>query len=145
MGDAKEEVKLMALRCDRPKPVIDTVALTVCAERIYLPGRVYWQPLVIELYEYINGSTNETAKFFNLWGLGKGSKVYDIQKSQYGSISDFKKTVTIQCEDGGGEAVWTYDLLEAYPSEVVPSTLDYADSSLSNMAVTMVYSKAVEK
>jgi hypothetical protein len=46
--------------------------------------------------------------------------------------------------DGLGRKVWEYNLYDCWPIKVSPNDLDYSNTALSEISVTMRYNKAEE-
>lgn len=135
-----------AQSCSRPTPEIDEIAISHGQDTIYRPGRYVWNPIEFSIYEaYSNGgprrrSPSELAigDLYRWWGTTM------IAKSDYrqGTLSDFLATATVEMLDGIGDPVWKYRLFNCWPSKISPSELNYADSEIATVTVTLRYDRA---
>jgi hypothetical protein len=47
--------------------------------------------------------------------------------------------------DGLGNPIWTYYLVNCWPSKITPSDLSYAMTEIADITVTLTYDRALEK
>lgn len=145
---AADNFMIYAYKCGRPSVEIEEAVIHHGQDEIYVPGKTKWQPIEFGFYERLETASdnisgnNETAKYFFTWWANDMIK---IRRSEYNEDKlKYLLRVNIFLLDGVGAKSHYYSLFDAWPTKVSPSELDYTDSNLSEISVTMRYSKAVE-
>jgi len=146
-GDIKNGILLYAHKCTRPTPEIEEIEIHHGQDVIYRPGKNRWYPIDFTFYEKAHGTgdgpptEDETARrIYDWWARS----MINLTESRHGELDDYLKYGNLQMLDGSGIGIWEYQLYECWPLKVSPSDLDYADSNIAEITVTLRYNKAKE-
>lgn len=140
-------------KCTRPTPEIDEIVLHSGQDEIYRPGKNRWNPVEFTFYERLRGApsensngaespTNSVAQNIYKWW---GSTMINLQASSHKPVANYYKRAELSMKDGYGNDVWTYYLYDCWPVKVTPNTLDYSNTDIARITVTLRYNKAQEK
>lgn len=143
-GMVYDGILVYAHKCTRPTPEIDEVVIHHGQDEIYRPGKNRWNPIDFTFYEKAPGNPptiDETASLIYKW-WAKTTLV--LTESRHGELRDYLKNGNLQMLDGSGKMIWEYRLYECWPMKVSPSDLDYADSNIAEITVTLRFNKAKE-
>jgi len=134
------DIILYAHKCTRPTPSIDFAVVHRGQNEAYFPGKHRWASVDFTFYDVLTSSVDRTAYLFYQWYT---TGVLDIENSRIaGGIN--KYLVTYELLDGFGRNIYRYELINAFPIKVSPSNLDYKESSVADITVTLQYELAVE-
>lgn len=130
------DVTLYAYSVTRPVPEIDQVKMHHRQNEINLPGKYRYNTCSIKFYEKIDPETKKapTAEIIHKWWAAHTTN-YMLHSV---NIWSFRRTVRIFLEDGQGNTVHKYKLINAWPSKVEGSELDYSSSEIATIMVTLV-------
>lgn len=146
---------LFAYKAARPSPEIDIITIHSGQDEIYRPGKNRWKPIDITFYERVqpkseNEYYSQAAELLYKWW---GGTPYNTDARSYGMIhldrslqgQKYRKPCQLAMLDGYGEPVWSYYLVNSWPSKITPCDLSYADTEISDITVTLVFDKAIEQ
>lgn len=145
---------LYAFKATRPSPEIDEITIHSGQDEIYRPGKNRWKPIEISFYEKLSGQANlifqnlintAASQIYEWWGgtnNGFPGGVVHLDTSSIGV--GYQKPCQLALLDGLGRSVWSYYMSDCWPVKVTPSNLDYSDSDIATVTVTLRYNKAVE-
>lgn len=148
-GTKDSGILLYLSKCTRPTPEIDEIVIHNGQDEIYRPGKNRWQPMEFTFYEVLKESDinsppdrSETAEMmFQLWA----NKAIKLARSSGFGPNDFCSDAQLDMLNGVGSSIWTYHIYRAWPIKVSPKDLNYSNSDLSEISVTMRFDKAEEK
>ena len=143
-GSIKDGILLYAYKCNRPTPNIDEIVIHHGQDEIYRPGKNRWNPIEFSFYEKSPGDksiVDETAERMYKWW---GESVIILTQSIHGNINNYLKNGIVQMLDGVGKSIWEYHLYECWPTKITPSDLDYSDSNIADITITLRFNKAKE-
>lgn len=145
---------LYAYKITRPIIEFDTIVIHNGQGEIYRPGKNRWQPIEISFYERVygtfenagtpdaTGGHNQAAKLIYDWWA---NSVLNINNSLHGPANGYQKPAEVAMLDGLGNPIWTYYLVNCWPSKVTPSDLSYTMTEIADITVTLTYDRALEK
>jgi len=143
-------ILLFLEKCTRPTPEVDEIVIHSGQDEIIRPGKNRWSPIEFTFYEKLSGAASEDGgspidsvaeKIYEWWG----SSMIDLKTSSHRPVTDYYKRAELSMKDGYGNDVWTYYLYDCWPVKVTPGNLDYADSQIARITVTLRYNKAQEQ
>lgn len=149
LGDAATGILLYLEKCTRPTPEVDEITLHSGQDEIYRPGKNRWNPIEFTFYEKLSGSPSEgggsltnsaTESIYKWWG----STMINLRTSAHNPVTEYYKRAELSMKDGYGNDVWTYYLYDCWPIKVSPGDLDYANTDIARITVTLRYNKAQE-
>lgn len=143
-------ILLYAHKCGRPTYETEDVVIHSGLTEIHRPGKVKWNPIEMSFYEKIYSSSvnngfntgyNEVADKIYTWWRAMIDTSYNLTYSP----SLYTKDAVLKQLDGAGSTIYTYFLYNCWPIKVSPDDLDYSNSDISEITVTIRYDKAEEK
>lgn len=142
-GTKRDGILAYLSKCQRPAIEFDEIAIHNTQDEISRPGKSRWRPIDFTFYEVLDGEGNNSiaAEFIYKWW---SATMVDINTSFHKPPSEYLKNAKLEMLNGNGNAVWVYDIYHAWPSKVNPTDLAYSDSEISEISVTLRYSKAKE-
>lgn len=136
------EVAAYAYSVGRPSLEFDKIIMHHRQNEIVLPGKYRWGSIDLKIYErFDNGGQDMGASILREWW---SKVVANAAAHSLNLPADLKKNVRIRLLDGHGSAVWTYALSGAFPLKVTGSELDYSNTELATVAVTLVFDAVKE-
>ena len=163
MGDKATGLLMYLQKCTRPGIEVDEITIHSGPDEIQRPGKMRWSPVEFTFYEvlgkgprspdsprYVGGgaagdaaaNVNLCAKYIYEWW---SRTMVDIRTGLHSAPSDYLKDAQLDMLDGDGLPVWTYALYDCWPSKVSPADLDYTNSAIGTINVTMRFSKCIER
>lgn len=143
-GSKNNGILLYAHKCSRPSPEIDEIKIHQGQDEIFRPGKNRWSPVEFTFYEKAPGdpvTVDEAAeRIYNWWG----KIMINLERSIHNDPSDYLKNCTLQMLDGSGNPIWNYYIYECWPMTIKANDLDYSDSNIAEITVTLRYNKAKE-
>jgi hypothetical protein len=142
--DPLKDVLLYAYKCGRPTCEADRIVICRGQDEIYKPGRSRWLPIEITFYEPVspNYPIDYTAALLHKW---YGKTMINIRKgSTISQDSDYKQQCILRLLDGRDRNIWAYNMYGVWPSNITPSELSYADTSLAEISCTLNMDKVIE-
>lgn len=89
---------------------------------VYFPGTHTIAAFTLTLYEDRLGTSQ---KWINDWK----SRVKDMESGAYGLPSDYKRNIEVQLLDQKNLPVATYKMIDCWPTDTQPFSLNYTDGS----------------
>ena len=136
-----EPLLVYGYQCTRPNIEFDEVTIHNAQDEIVRPGKHHWKPVEFKFYEILQGNTNQTAKLMYDWWA---STMLDINTGRFSRAATYMKPVSLNMLDGDGKIIWNYELFDCWPQKVTPSDLNFRETDIANITVTLRYSKARE-
>lgn len=144
LGDKDSGLLLFGYKCGRPSIEFDEVAIHNAQDEIFRPGKQHWKPIEFSFYEKLQGTDSQSDQAAELIYKWWASTMIDIQNSRHNEPSSYLKNAQLDMLDGDGKAVWVYEILDSWPVRVTPSDLDYSDTGIADITLTLRYAKARE-
>ncbi len=147
MGTQSQGMLLFLEKCNRPAPEFDKIMIHSAQDEIPRPGKIHWRDIELSFYEKLSGEANgmlenQCARLIYEWW---SKSMFDIERSLFKAPSSYLKDCELQMIDGDGVPVWTYKLYDCWPLKVSPSDLNYEESNISTITVTLAYARAKER
>lgn len=143
-GNGEFGILLYAYKCTRPNIEIDQVMIHNAQDEISRPGKQHWKPVEFTFYEKLQGGSSLFSQAAQLIYFWWGSTMINLETSLHNEPSQYLKNTQLDMLDGSGDSIWSYFLLDSWPSKVSPSDLSYTDSNIAEISVTLSYAKAKE-
>lgn len=142
-GNVYDGILIYAHKCMRPTPEIDEIKIHHGQDEIYRPGKNRWNPVDFTFYEKSPGNPtfDEAAERIYKWWA---ETTIVLTESKHGELNDYLKNCNLRMLDGVGNKIWEYNLYECWPMKVSPCDLDYSDSNIAEITVTLRFNKAKE-
>lgn len=121
----------------RPEITIEETEINFLNEKLWIPGKAVWEPITITYYD-VNSSENTQL-------LSWLASVYDFTddtcRHMNAKRSEYSGIGTLKMLDGCGQPMekWTYG--DMWPTSIKFGDLDYAVSEVSEIEITLRYSK----
>ncbi len=156
-GQDSTGMLLFLEKCNRPSPEFDKIVIHNGQDEIPRPGKTHWKDVEFTFYEKLNGDyaggmqaggvfkddlEDQCAKLIYEWW---SKTMIDVETSRHKPPSEYLKNCQLQMVDGSGEPIWTYFLYDCWPLKVSPSDLDYGNTEIARISVTLAYARAKEK
>jgi len=136
-------------KCTRPVFEYEKIPIYNSGDVIHRPGIRKWKPVVMTFYETIHVSQsqnfptgNVTAKLIYDW---RSKTMADVNTGIFQKPSAYMKTCVLAMLDGDGNTIWKYSLYDCWPSSTDPCDLSYTESEISEISMTLQYSRAIEE
>jgi hypothetical protein len=121
----------------RPHLVIEQSEVYHKQERIYLAGRHSWEPIKLVWYDVADEVDSSDA----IWQWV--NKVIDFFRDVgVPPPGSYKKNGRLIMLDGDGRTNENWEIFNCWPAEVNWNAVDYADSEIQTIEVTMRYDRA---
>lgn len=152
LSSTQDSILLYLARCTRPTPEIDEITIHNAQDEIYRPGKNRWRPIEFTFYEVLKTGAEDrppdvdlTAEsIFRFWA----ERTVNLQTSRFGpptGSNAYCADAQLDMLNGVGDPIWTYDIYRAWPSKVSPKDLNYSNSEISEISVTLRFDKANER
>lgn len=145
LGSQDDGVLLFLEKCTRPSPEFDKIMIHSAQDEISRPGKTHWKDVELTFYEKLEGDDddqeNQCARLIYEWW---SDSMLDISTSLHKAPSDYLKNCTLQMLDGAGNSVWSYNMYDCWPMRITPSDLNYSDSNIATISITLAYARAIE-
>lgn len=130
----------------RPKGQDEPVVMHHDQEEATFAGKTKWEPIELQFYD-VEQPIDISDRIYN-WLIGNSNSV----KSQFGFGSSvamntpaaYKVQVTLEMIDGEGAVTETWQLLNAWPQAWDWQPLNYAESAIAKVSITLKYDRAVK-
>jgi hypothetical protein len=153
-GTGSQGLLVYGYKCTRPSPEFDEVVIHNAQDEIYRPGKNRWKPIDFTFYEVFK--QRDYAPGDNVAGRDKdlaaeliyqwwAKVMINLSTSTHNNLSDYMAYGMLSMLDGFGNIVWEYNLLDCWPLKVTPSDLDFSDSSIADITLTLRFQKAWER
>lgn len=145
-GEWARGIRLYAFKASRPSPEFDEITIHSGQDEIYRPGKHRWKPIDITFYEKLDympgrGDGDVCADLIYDWWA---KTMTNIHESRHYPLEDYMARGKLQMLGGDGFNIWSYHLLDCWPQKVSPSDLDYSDTAIAEITLTIRFSKAIE-
>lgn len=109
-------------------------------EVAYFAGKQTWDPIELTFYDAVQGAgANDIAQKLYEWV----STVAEIPQATVSLPSAYKKTLLLQMTSNEGTPDETWELLGAWPSKSNWQDLDYSQSEIQTVSITIRFDRAV--
>lgn len=139
--ESDDSIRLYLSKCTRPSPEFDNMIVHSGTDQINRPGKIKWNPVEFTFYEVVESDTDSITEFLYKWW---STFIYNLNSSSHYDINRMYKDAQLSMLNGVGDPIWTYNLIQCYPSKVTPSELSYADSEIAETTVTLQVNKVTE-
>jgi phage tail-like protein len=139
-GSERGQLRHFAYNITTPKPEFDDVVIHSGQGEIHRPGKNRWAPVDISFYAALVGQSVTIPKMIYDWWSGGVLNNWALQRRP----QDYYKNATIALLDGDGKPVWTYQLLECWPQKVTPSDLDFTNTDIADITLTLAFNRCKE-
>lgn len=135
-----DDLLFYARSISRPICEFDRITMHQRQTEIYLPGKNRPAGQVnLQLYEPVrnegsNGAASVVRDWWSQWMMN--AKKHSLNMPS-GSIQGVKRSIRTTLLDGCNTPIWTYIMSGAFPTRVEGSELDYTNSELSTVNVTL--------
>lgn len=120
----------------RPDLTIEETDINFLNEKTWIPGKAAWEPITVTYYD-VNSTENVDL-------LSWLASVYDFTsecRHMNAKRQDYSGTATLRMLDGCGNIMEIWTLQDAWPTSIKFGDLDYASSEVSEIELTLRYSK----
>jgi hypothetical protein len=157
------QVLVFCHKAGRPVIEIDRIKMSRGQDEIFVPGKQHWSPCEISFYEAVRDDNQITG---NMVSNGCDTDIRFGVANAINAVADivhewwavntinirrsrlqrrYKAISHLSMLDGGENTIWKYQLYGCWPSKVTPVDLDYGESAIAEISVTLSYDKADEK
>jgi hypothetical protein len=105
-------------------------------EVIYYAGKQKWEPIKLGFYDVEQDP--DVSRAMMQWLQG----VVDLDESNVAPPNDYKKNADLQMVDGFGDPTETWKMCGCWPASINWGDLDYSNTELQMIEVTMRYDRA---
>ena len=151
------DILINAEKCTRPSVEFDEIKIHNGQDEIYRPGKHRWAPIEFTFYERVGASQDNgliaspqgqpnlaSQAIYNWWAGQQDYSMLNWRESRQFKPDDYQVDVNLSMVDGLGRNIWTYILRECWPLKVFSTDLNYADTELSRITVSLRYNRAEE-
>jgi hypothetical protein len=142
-----KDVLIYAHKVTRPTFEVDIITVHSGQDLIYRPGKHKWNPIELTIYDVVTGGEHllqeddTAASIYNWWR----NSMIDTSNSKQYKPKDYRENCVLEMHDGLGDPIWTYELYGCWPSKVSPSDLQYSETAIADITVTLQVDRVVEK
>lgn len=137
-GDFPREILVVLVEASRPHFTAEEPDMHHNQEQAYFAGKHKWDPISLTWYdaEQPNDAAAEIWKWINgVIGIHTGNIPVYLP-------SDYKKDAHLIMRKGTGEANEEWAMFGCWPQDVDYQSLDYTDTAIQRISVTMRYDRA---
>ena len=145
--DPLKNVLIYAHKVTRPTFEADVITAHNGQDLIYRPGKHKWNPIEMTIYDVVLGPSLPTASedstaaaIYDWWR----NSMIDVSNSKQFKPANYRKTCSLEMLDGSGNPLWSYQLYGCWPSKVSPSDLQYAETAIADITITLQVDRVVE-
>lgn len=142
LGSLNDSLLLYLEKCNRPSVEFDKIMIHSGQDEISRPGKVHYKDIEFTFYEKLNNEGDQCAKLIYGWW---SDTMMDIETGFFRPPSTYLKQAQLEMLDGGGSPIWTYMIYDCWPLKVTPSDLDYSNTDIARVGVTLAYARAKER
>lgn len=136
-GINKESVYLSSAQ--RPHFITEEAVMHHDQEQVYFAGKHHWEPITLVFYDVYTGGANTSSKIWD-W-VQKSVKVPDANA---GLPSAYKLPSTLEMTKADGSVQETWKIFNCWAIDVNWNDLDYSNSEIATIDVSMKYDRAVK-
>lgn len=138
-GTLGSPMLLLLREATRPHPTVEEPVMHHNQEQAYFAGKHSWESSKLVWYDG-EQSPDVSGEIWN-WLNG----VINISAVTVGVPGSYKKEATLQMLRGDGSPSETWRLFGCWPQEINWNTLDYTDTEIQTIEVTLRFDRAVRQ
>jgi len=137
-----EDVLIYAHKVTRPTFEAEVITVHSGQDLIYRPGKHKWNPIEMTIYDVVSsgGMDNTASAIYDWWR----NSMIDTSNSKQFKPADYRKNCSLEMLGGDGSSLWLYQLYGCWPSKVSPSDLQYAETAIADITITLQVDRVVE-
>jgi len=139
--DPLKNVLIYAHKVTRPTFEVDVITAHSGQDLIYRPGKHKWNPIEMTIYDVVLEEQNGTASAIYDWWR---NSMIDVSNSKQFKPAQYRKTCSLEMLDGSDNSLWLYQLYGCWPSKVSPSDLQYSETAIADITITLQVDRVVE-
>ena len=136
LGDVSTDVLILLQKAQRPKFVNEEPELHHNQEKAYFIGKQGWEPITMSFYDAEQNPNSAKA----IWEWLNVGNI--IPSANVSPPLQYKKEGSLQMIDGMGVPTETWRIHGCWPKEVGYSDLDYTNTEIALVEVTLRYDRA---
>lgn len=143
LREAEPIISFFAKSCNIPNVTYDELVVHNGQDKIVLPGKWNYKPIDIVFYDMLK-STSESPS--GIKSLTHFLLKLTPNSQRFNKINKiFRFDAKLEILNGKGDVTNTYDLHECYVEKFEPSDLDYSDTNISELTLTLKYNRYTVK
>ena len=136
-------ISFFAKSCNVPSVSYDELVVHNGQDKIVLPGKWNYKPVDIVFYEILKSSKEFPSGEYS---LSHQLMLLTPNSARFSKINNYYRFNTkIEMLNGRGATTTTYELHECYIEKFEPSDLDYSDTNISELTLTLKYNRYTVK
>ncbi len=132
----KESVYLSSAQ--RPHVIVDEAIMHHDQEQVYFAGKHHWEPITLVFYDVYTGGANTSSKIWEWF-----NKAVKVPSASADVPSAYKKDSTLEMTKADGSVQETWKIYNSWAIDVNYNDLDYGNSEIATIDVSMKYDRAV--
>ena len=120
----------------RPHAIIDEAIMHHDEEQAAFAGKYHWDPISLVFYDVV-GDVDMCALIYQWFNT-----VINVPNANVATPASYKQTSKLQMTDGQGAAVETWNLYNSWPIDVNWNDLDYSNSEIQTVDVSLKFDRA---
>lgn len=124
-------------KAQRPHAVTEDVLMHHDEEQVHFAGKYHWEPLSLVFYDTV--SPFDTSGLIYEWF----NKVVQVPTATVATPTEYKKRCQLDMTDGAGSSIEKWGLYNCWPLDVNWNDLDYTNTEIATVDVTMVFDRAI--
>ena len=125
----------------RPSFTLNEAEVHHDQEVAYFAGKQTWEPITLTFYDAVGGGANDIASLMYQWI----NTVSDIPSANVGLPINYKKSLLLQSTDNEGNADETWTLHGCWPSKSNWNDLDYSNTEIQLVEITIRFDRATRE
>lgn len=126
----------------RPSFSLETPEMHHDQEVAYFAGKQTFDEMSLEFYDVLEPDL--TNRLYDWIAGGVEQSVTNLSDATVSEPADYKVTVNLEMTDGQGETIDSWRLLGAWPKDTNWNDMDYSDTDLQTVSVTLRYDRAIK-
>ena len=136
-------ISFYAKSCNIPNVTFDELVVHNGQDKIVLPGKWNYKPIDIVFYDILLDTDKLPGGFKSLTHF---LLKLTPNSQRFNKINTtFRFNAKLETLNGKGDVTNTYDLHECYVEKFEPSDLDYSDTNISELTLTLKYNRYTVK
>lgn len=127
----------------RPSFTLETPEMHHDQEVAYFAGKQTFEEMSLEFYDVLNPDLSE--RLYQWIAGGANGAVTDLADATVNTPSSYKQEVRLEMTDGDGGALDRWRLLGAWPKDTNWNEMDYGDTELQTISVTLRFDRAIKE
>jgi hypothetical protein len=137
LWDFSREILILLQKANRPSVSFEEPAMHHDQEQVYFAGKQTWEPISLAWYDAVQ--PQDVSEKMWEWV----NSVCDIPNANVASPDDYKKKdASLEMMDNTGTADETWKLHGCWPKEINWGEINYTDTELQLVEVTMRFDRA---